>query len=94
MSFLYGKRSAKFHLGDRVHLAEDKAVTEKGDFWRIVVTEHDCVPKRIGIEAWTKTQILKSKNLMLSEDGKGTVSSDETLKIQILARAAISRNIS
>jgi hypothetical protein len=58
ISSLDGKRSAKFHLGDRVHLAEDKAVTEKGDFWRIVVTEHDYVPKRIG-KPGKKIQILK-----------------------------------
>jgi hypothetical protein len=48
LSRWYSIRSAKFHLGDRIHLAEDKAVTEKGDFWRIVVTEHDYVPKCIG----------------------------------------------
>jgi hypothetical protein len=49
LSRWYSIRSAKFHLCDRVHFAEDiKAVTEKGDFWRIVVTEHDYVPKRIG----------------------------------------------
>jgi hypothetical protein len=47
-SFLYGTIKNMFHLGDRVHLAEDRAVTKKGDFWRFVVTKHDHVAQRGG----------------------------------------------